>query len=152
MKKYDVHWRRKGKMMADVANNGSGREAKEKKAYTIQHLVRWYFANYCMRKCFDKDLRLQEHYKWLMLFAEKNPSLQMTHKEFLHLFNDQMHLCTLHDSFKRRSIGWGLFEDLKDTPNYDSDKIIVQNGRIKRIDGELEKPVVCIACKALGIR
>ena len=125
--------------------------ANSTKKYPIKHLVNWYYGNYCTRKCFDKEERLFQHSEWLREFAEKHKQLTMTHKEFLILFHDHMSLCTLKDSFKRRSIGWKLFERLKATQNYDSDKIIVENGRIKTIEGELEPPKVCLACKYLGV-
>lgn len=121
------------------------------KKYPIKHLVNWYYGNYCVRKCFDKEERLFSHGKWLQDFANKHQDLTMTHKEFLGLFHDHMSLCTLKDSFKRRSIGWKLFERLQDTPNYDSDKIIVEDGRIKTTEGELEQPQRCLACKHQGI-
>ena len=121
------------------------------KKYPIKHLINWYYGNYCVRKCFDKEERLSRHGEWLREFAEKHKHLIMTHKEFLTLFHDHMTLCTLEDSFKRRSIGWKLFERLRDTPNYDSDKIIVKDGRIKTVEGELESPKICLACKHLGV-
>lgn len=119
--------------------------------YPIKHLVNWYYGNYCLRKCFDKGERLSQHGEWLQEFANKHQDLTMTHKEFLEIFHNHMSLCILDDSFKRRSIGWKLFERLKETPNYDSDKIIVEDGRIKMTDGELESPQRCLACKHLGI-
>ena len=125
--------------------------ANSTKKYPIKHLVNWYYGNYCTRKCFDKEERLFQHSEWLREFAEKHKQLTMTHKEFLILFHDHMSLCTLKDSFKRRSIGWKLFERLKATPNYDSDKIVVEGGRIKTIEGELEPPQKCLACKYLGV-
>jgi len=103
----------------------------EKKEYHIKRLVNWYFGNYCSRKCFDKKERLFDHYNKLMSFADKNQNLKMTHSDFLQLFNENMTLCTLDKSFKRKSISWKLFERLQDSPNYNSDKIIVENKGIK---------------------
>ena len=94
---------------------------------------------------------MSQHGEWLQDFALKHNGLTMTHKEFLILFHDHMTLCTLEDSFKRRSIGWKLFERLQDTPNYDSDKIVVESDRIKTTEGELEPARRCLACKHLGI-
>lgn len=125
--------------------------ANPTKKYPIKHLVNWYYGNYCVRKCFDKEERLFQHGEWLQEFARKHKGLTMTHKAFLELFHNHMSLCNLNDSFKRRSIGWKLFERLQDTPNYDSDKVIVEGGRIKTTDGELEPPRRCLACKHLGI-
>ncbi|HLD04290.1 MAG TPA: hypothetical protein VJG90_01085 [Candidatus Nanoarchaeia archaeon] len=124
---------------------------REKKQYPIRQIVNWYFANYCMRKCFDKDHRLRDHHRKLLEFVEKNKSLEMTHSDFLRLFNDHMLICTLDDSFKRRSMGWKLFTTLQDTPNYDSDKIILEKGRVRLKEGELEKPKRCPTCVAFGI-
>lgn len=104
-----------------------------------------------MRKCFDKDQRLRDHHHKLLEFVEKNKNLKMTHSDFLKLFNDHMLICTLDDHFKRRSMGWKLFTLLQDTPNYDSDKIIVEKGRVRLKEGELEKPRRCPTCVALGI-
>jgi len=123
----------------------------EKHEHPIKSLVHWYFGNYCTRKCFDNDEKLHDHYTKLINFAEKNPQLRMTHHDFLWLFSNEMKICTLEDSFKRKMIGWKLFERLKDTPNYDSDKIIVENNVVKKRDGDLDKPVRCSVCKALGV-
>ncbi len=125
--------------------------AKSPQKYPFQHLVNWYFGNYCTRKCFDKDERLGEHYKKLQTIAEKNPLVLMTRRDFLDLFNDHLKICTLEENFKRRYIGWKLFERLKATPNYDSDKIIMKDNRIKTTNGELEKPQYCPTCKLFGI-
>ena len=123
-----------------------------KKEYPILHLVNWYYGNYCARKCFDKMDRLSDHHNKMLDFARKNPTLKMTHKDFLQLFNNHINLCTLHDSFKRRAIFWKMFTDLQNTENYDSDKIIVENKRLKLIDGDLEKPKQkCEICKAFKI-
>ena len=124
---------------------------EEKKSYPITRLVNWYFGNYCTRKCFDNDERLKDHYEKLQLFAQKNPKLEITHREFLQLFNDHMTLCSLDEGFKRKAIGWTLFTILTETPNYDSDKIIVQGKLLRRKDGLLEKRVRCKACESLGI-
>ncbi len=112
----------------------------EKKAYPVSHLVNWYFGNYCMRKCFDKDERLREHYERLSEFAKKNPASQMTHREFLDLFNNYMTICALDPSFKQKTIGWKLFTIVQHTPDYDSDKIIVEKGLVKTSTGPLEEP------------
>ena len=90
-----------------------------------------------------------QHGKWLQEFAE-SINLDPDPQRILILFYDHMTLCTLNDSFKRRSIGWKLFERLKATPNYGGDKIVVENGRIKTIEGELEQPRGCLACQHTG--
>ena len=123
----------------------------ERNAYPIRRLVNWYFANYCMRKCFDKDARLRDHQQKLVTFACKNPNLTMSHRDFLDLFNDGMTICTLDDSFKRRSVGWKLFSILNDTPGYDSDAIVVKDGIVQTRSGQLPKARRCPTCRALGI-
>lgn len=123
-----------------------------KKKCSILHLTNWYFGNYCTRKCFDKDERLQEHYEKLSEFAKKNPALQITHREFLDLFNNHISLCTLDPSFKQKTIGWKLFTILQSTPNYDSDKITVEKGIVKTHTGSLEEPKArCKICKMFGV-
>ncbi len=123
----------------------------EKKEYPIKRLINWYFGNYCARKCFDKDERLFEHHQKLTEFAEKNSELKMTYSDFLKLFNNEMTICTLEDSFKRRMVGWRLFEILNKTPNYDSDNVVVKDGIVQTKTGLLEKPVMCGTCKFFGI-
>lgn len=124
----------------------------EKKTYPIKYIVHWYYGNYCTRKCFDKEERLKMHYDKLEEFADRNPCLKITHREFLMLFNDTMLICTLQDSFKRKAIGWILFDILMRTPNYDSNKIIVENRILRKRNGPLEKPRPrCRICAALGV-
>ena len=126
--------------------------ATEKKEYPILHLVNWYFGNYCMRKCFDKEERLQDHHEKLTEFAKKNPALKMTHRDFLDLFNNDMKICTLDNSFKMKTVGWKLFTLLQRTPNYDSDKIIVEKGTVKTRTSPLEEPRArCKVCKMFGV-
>jgi len=121
---------------------------KEKKPYPIKGIINWYIGNYCERKCFDKPDRILEHREKLLTFAEKNPNLTMRHKEFLDLFNNHMTICTLEDGFKRRSIGWNLFENLQNISDYDSNKIIVKNNSITTKKGNLSKPVYdCTICE-----
>jgi hypothetical protein len=123
-----------------------------KKAYPIRHLVHWYYSNYCARKCFDNNERLKKHYDKLEEFANKNPNLKMTHADFLTLFNDQMTICTLEDGFKRKAIGWKLFDILLRTPDYESNNIIVEHGRLRTLQGPLPTPRPrCRTCVALGI-
>ncbi|MBI4450488.1 hypothetical protein HY642_00810 [Candidatus Woesearchaeota archaeon] len=125
----------------------------EKKAYPIKQLVHWYFGNHCSRKCFDDDTRLQDHAEKLETFANKNPGLKMTHKDFLILFDEQMTVCTLDPTFKQKSISWNLFTALQRIPNYDSSKIIIKSGRLERKDCAIEKPTPgCRICAAHGIR
>jgi len=87
-----------------------------------------------------------------MEFVEKNPGVAMTHRSFLDLFNDHMRICMLHDSFKRRSVGWRLFMLLQRTPGYDSNNIVVKNKRVQTMDGPLPRPrPPCPLCRAIGV-
>ena len=127
-------------------------EKEEKKPYPIKNIVNWYVANYCERKCFDKVERIMEHREKLLKFVEKNPKLQMTHRKFLELFNEHMMICTLEDSFKKRSVGWKMFEILQNTPNYNCDEIIVRNKIVMTKNGYLPKPVnSCIICERYNL-
>ena len=124
----------------------------EKKEHHIRHLVHWYYGNHCARKCFDNDERLNEHYGKLEEFANKNPDLKMAHADFLALFNDQMMICTLENGFKRKSIGWKLFDILRRTPDYKSEQIIVEKGMLKTRQGALPTPRLrCRMCVAREI-
>lgn len=120
---------------------------EQKKAYPIKHLVNWYIGNHCSRKCFDKMDKLEEHQTKLLEFAEKNQKLQMTHRDFLDLFNNHITICTLDESFKQKSIGWKLFTVLQRTQNYNSDEIIVKDKIITTKSSPLEQPKPgCIIC------
>ncbi len=124
----------------------------EKKEYPIMNIVNWYIGNYCARKCFDNLEKLADHRKKLRVFAEKNKTLKITHKEFLKLFNDHMTICTLDGTFKRKVIFWKAFVDLQNTPNYDSDKIILKGKKLERVDEPLENPVEkCLICRKLSV-
>jgi len=125
---------------------------EEKKKYPIQHVVNWYYGNYCARKCFDNDRRLYDHWKKLQLIVEKNKSLQITHRDFLDLFNDHFKICALEDSFKRKMVSWKLMTLLQRTPEYDPDQIIVEKGTLKTKTGQLPAPKPrCEICRKLGI-
>ena len=126
---------------------------EEKKKYPIQHVVNWYYGNYCARKCFDNDERLSDHWEKLQLIVEKNKSLQITHHDFLTLFNNHFKICSLEDSFKRKMVSWKLMTVLQRTPEYDPDQIIVENGMLKTKTGFLPKPKLgCQTCRLFGIQ
>ena len=79
---------------------------EEKREYKIQHLVNWYFGNYCVKKCHD-DLEIQKnHWEQLQEFARKNPHLQMTHKEFMEFFAKDMTICKFGYVERRRMPSW----------------------------------------------
>lgn len=139
--------------IVDSPQNGSVSGLSKPRIYPISHLVNWYIGNYCTRKCFDDPIVLSRHYEQLREFATKNPGLEMTHADFKDFFNDSMIVCTLDDSFKRKSIGWSLFSILQRTPGYCSKDIIVLNGKIEAKQGPLPAPVKgCAVCRKLGVR
>ena len=60
--------------------------------YPISRVVNWYFGNFCTRKCFNKEKRLNDCYNKLQLFVNKNSGLMITHKEFKDLFDNSAEL------------------------------------------------------------
>ena len=125
---------------------------EEKNKYPIRHIVNWYYGNYCARKCFDNDDLLSDHWQKLQLIVEKNELLQITHRDFLDLFNDHFKICTLEDSFKRKMVSWKLMTQLQRTPEYDSEQIMVENGLLRTKTGPLPRPNPgCQTCRRLGI-
>ena len=96
----------------------------EKKPYPVQHVVNWYFGNFCTRKCFDKDERLKNCWDKLQEFAKKNNGMMIRHKEFKDLFdNDDMRICLLCREFGRKTVGWKQFERWKDDSEFDPDRL-----------------------------
>ena len=86
--------------------NVQGKKNGRKKEYKIQHLVNWYFGNYCVKKCHD-DLEIQKnHWEQLQEFARKNPNLQMTHKEFIEFFAKDMTICKFDCVERERMPSW----------------------------------------------
>lgn len=126
---------------------------EEKKKYLIRQVVNWYYWNHCARKCFDNDERLHDHWQKLRLIVDKNKQLEVTHRDFLDLFNGHFALCTLDDSFKRKMVSWKLMSLLQRTPEYDPHQIIVENGILKTKSGSLPKPKPgCQTCRVFGIQ
>ncbi len=79
---------------------------KEKKEYPIKTLVNWYFGNYCVKKC-HSDLELQrKHWEQFQQFANKNPNLKMTHREFIEFFARQMIICIFDYNERKRMPSW----------------------------------------------
>ena len=96
---------------------------KERKPYPISNIVKWYYGNYCTRKCFNNTERLSECWERLLDFAYKNRSLKISHKEFKDLFdNDDIKICKLKPKFRRRTIFFKEFERLSKDHYFDPDK------------------------------
>ena len=84
-------------------------KAKGKSAY---YLVNWYQKTNCCRKCFlDKPQRLKCREKF-KLFVSHNPTLNLTTKKFLNLFNNHMKICVLPEQLKRKFVSWKEFMEL----------------------------------------
>lgn len=76
----------------------------------ICHLINWYKRVHCRRKCYSNNNQLKECSLKLDYFIAKNPKLEMTRKEFLHLFNNHMKVCILSEKEKRRYVTWKEFK------------------------------------------
>lgn len=68
-----------------------------KKPVKMQHIVNWFFGNYCTRKCHNDEKRQREHYPKLTILAKKLDNLEMTHKEFISLLRSDKTICDLSD-------------------------------------------------------
>lgn len=79
---------------------------QQKKEYSIQHLVNWYFGNYCVKKCHDDDKILEDHWDKLQEFAKKSPNLKMTHKEFIEFFARHITICIFDYKERKRMPSW----------------------------------------------
>lgn len=91
--------------------------------YKISRVVNWYFGNFCTRKCFNKENRLNDCHNKLQLFVNKNKDLMITHKEFKDLFdNDDIKICKLNSNFRKRTVGWKQFENWSKNLDFDGDK------------------------------
>ena len=91
--------------------------------YPIRRVINWYYGNFCTRKCFSKEKRIQECRVKFDFIVETNPDLMMTHKEFKDLIDtDNIKICRLNPLFKRRTVGWKQFESWLNQPGFDPDK------------------------------
>jgi len=52
---------------------------KEKKSYKIEHLINWYYGNFCMKH----EESTREHFEEMKRIALSWDILEMTHKEFV---------------------------------------------------------------------
>lgn len=91
--------------------------------YPIQRVVNWYYGNFCTRKCFNKDNRLEDCGKKLQFFVDQNKDLMITHKEFKDMFDsDDIKICKLKHGFRKKTVGWKQFERWLKDMVFDPDK------------------------------
>jgi len=78
-----------------------------KKAVPVQQLVNWYYGNYCTRKCYNDNLRQEEHVPKLRELAKKMRVTLMTHQQFLTLLRLDKTICDLpEEEWKARKFSW----------------------------------------------
>lgn len=91
--------------------------------YPIKRVINWYWGNFCTRKCFNKEDRMDECYGKFQLFVDNNKDLIITHKEFKDLLDeDHIMICRLKPNFRKRTVGWGQLEAWSEDPEFDADK------------------------------
>ena len=87
-------------------------KAKNKKKNILYHF-KWYKRSHCYRKCYENlEQRKICEMKFKHFIAE-NPTWQLTKREFLIVFNNQMNICILPDKEKRRYMGYKEFKEKK---------------------------------------
>ena len=80
---------------------------KMKKPAKIQHLVNWFFGNYCARKCYEEVDKQRAHWEKLQELAKKLEGTEMTHSEFLSMIRNDRTICDLSDEeWKKRKFSW----------------------------------------------
>jgi len=78
-----------------------------KKPAKIQHLVNWFYGNYCTRKCYDEIEKQREHWDKLQELANRLEGVEMTHSEFLTMIRNDKTICDLSDEeWKKRKWSW----------------------------------------------
>ena len=78
-----------------------------KKPAKIQHLVNWFYGNYCARKCYDEIGKQREHWDKLQDLAKRMEGAKMTHSEFLNMIRSDKTICDLSDEeWKKRNFSW----------------------------------------------
>lgn len=82
----------------------------QNKKKNICNLTKWYQKTNCYRKCFfDKKQRETCENKFNRLIAQ-NPTLEMTRKEFIHLFNNHLTICILPHKEKAQFVSLHKFK------------------------------------------
>jgi hypothetical protein len=90
--------------------------------FPVNRVVNWYFGNFCTRKCFNKEERLNECWNKFETFKKENIGLMITHKEFKdYIDNDLLIICKLKPHFRKRTVGWNQFESWLKLTNFDAD-------------------------------
>ncbi len=90
--------------------------------YPLGRVINWYYGNFCTRKCFNKEDRILDCFNKFELFKSKNKELLITHKEFKDLIDtDNLKICVLPLSFRKRTVGWKQIEFWQNDPNFDPD-------------------------------
>ena len=78
-----------------------------KKRAKIQHLVNWFYGNYCTRKCYEEIEKQRKHWDRLQELAKKMDGIEMLHKEFLLMIRSDKTICSLSDEeWKKRKWSW----------------------------------------------
>ena len=80
---------------------------KKTPAVKVEHLVNWYYGNYCTRKCYNDEKRQEEHMPKLQELATKMNSSMMTPAQFLELLRSDKTICDLSDEeWNNRRFSW----------------------------------------------
>jgi len=87
-------------------------KAKNKKKNIIYHF-KWYKKNHCHRKCYDNTEQRKICETKMNTYIIENPNMELTKREFLILFNNQMNICILPEKEKRRYISYKQFKEKK---------------------------------------
>ena len=80
---------------------------KVKMPAKIQHLVNWFYGNYCTRKCYEEIDKQREHWEKLQELAKRMEGTEMLHREFLSMLRSDKTICDLSDEeWKGRKWSW----------------------------------------------
>lgn len=83
------------------------------KKYQVHRIVHGYFGNYCAIKCNEHNELLMECEKKLEIFADAC-TVDLTHQEFLDLFENHLLICKYPKEERRKYITWKTFSKLSD--------------------------------------
>ena len=85
-------------------------KSKNKKKNIIFH-AKWHKKHHCFRKCYGNPKQQESCKKKLDELIRKNPSLNITKKEFIELFNNHINICVLSDKEKKKYLTWKEFKE-----------------------------------------
>jgi len=85
-------------------------KSKNKKKNILFHSA-WYQRTYCFRKCYGKPTQRETCKSKLDEFTKKNPTLTLSKKEFLALFNNHIKICILQEKERNKYIAWKEFKE-----------------------------------------